>query len=74
MEADESFYNSLAVEMLLKEDGYGFDELHKVIKDGRIVRCDPITKVWERKHPGVDRETWERYPSLRALIEEGYSD
>lgn len=57
--------------MLLKEVGYGFDDSHTVIKGGRTVRCDPTTKVSERKPPGVDRDTWDKHPSLRALLKKG---
>lgn len=54
--------------MMLKEEGYGFEDLHKVIADGRIVRCDPVTKLWERRQPGVDKAFWDDNPTLRRIL------
>ena len=50
------------------EEGFGYEDLHKVISNGHIVQVDPLTGKWRRRPAGVSKDLWDRYPSIRARL------
>ena len=50
------------------EEGFGYEDLDKVISNGHIVQIDPLTGKWRRRPAGVSKDLWDRYPSIRARL------
>ena len=58
-----------AVEVIINNEIFSYDETHKVLRDGRIVEIDPVTGKWSRRPAGVAKELWERLPHLRSQVQ-----
>ena len=50
-----------AVEVIVNNEIFSYDETHKVLKDGRIVQIDPVTGKWSRRPAGVAKEIWDGF-------------